>query len=127
MKKASKVSIFRSISHNVAEDSITWLELLLNYQESSLEVVYLSRSMVPERTVFEFLGSQNMWTSFLLTINGEEESYMSLTTKGYSKQERSLAAGIAMELPRNAQFEVGGRTSNADTAFVVSQHIIILK
>ena len=126
MKKLSKASIFRALSQNIDGNRVIWLDCLLNYQRANMEVVYLSSRWIPEKTIFELLPEQNTWFSFILTVRSKQESLISLTVKGWPKQERSLASGIALELPQNSQFEIGGESFNADSVFTVSTSCLLL-
>ena len=120
VKKPSKTSVFRALSINADETAITWLEIILDYQRSKLEVLYLNNLLIVERTLFELVESHNTWMSFILTLIQDVDSIISLTVMGWPKQERALAGGLSLAMPQNTQFEIGGRSSNANAAFVVS-------
>ena len=84
LNKRAKVSLFRAISFTDERNFITWLDIILNYPTSSIDLIVMNNKEVPTEYIFDWPNSMyKTWVLFEVTLSENRDlSTVSMRSAG---------------------------------------------
>ncbi|XP_076799666.1 uncharacterized protein LOC143444348 isoform X2 [Clavelina lepadiformis] len=120
LNKRAKVSLFRAISFTDERNFITWLDIILNYPTSSIDLIVMNNKEVPTEYIFDWPNSMyKTWVLFEVTLSENRDlSTVSMRSAGTDfVQTLVVTDGIYLPFPQDTVFHIGGKGATSPKRF----------